>query len=348
MSYSHSGAGASPYLPDLTGTFVDDGFFKLVQLLGSGRSAKVYKALDTTSPDEDPIYYAVKCMRNDAPGSKRVAALRNEFDLHKSVSGRPGIVKFHGIFTDGKKGEYVFMVLDMGCSMQDAIVKRQLYVDRPALIRDALFQVLDAVEECHRDGVYHRDLQPVNLICDLKGSWIRIADFGAATRDEESTEFQCGTPGYTSPECADSTRVSYSPRESDLWAVGVILFSLITGTTPWENAHPSDAKYAAYRADEDNYLIEVFHLTRAANDFFRWCFASKPADRPTLDEMYYAVRDIGRFCVAHASTLHTTRIRTGTAPRPVNVAGSNLRFVDRQMQSITTRQRFAAKLRRIY
>ncbi|KAJ6574340.1 kinase-like domain-containing protein [Mycena capillaripes] len=231
MSYYIYGAGASPYLPDLTGTFVDDGFLKLVQLLGSSRSARVYKAFDTTSPEADPINYAVKCMQNDAPGSKRVAALRNEFDLHKYVTGQSGVVKSHGIFSGGKEGEYVFMVLDAGCSMQDAIVKRQLYVDRPALIRDAFFQLLDAVEECHKNGVYHRDLQPTNLLCDSKGSWIRIADFGAATHDEESTEFQRGSPAYMSPECADSTRASYSPRESDLWAVAVILFSFITGTT---------------------------------------------------------------------------------------------------------------------
>lgn len=63
---------ASHMLPDLTGAFVDEGYLQLVQLLGYGGFAKVYKALDTTSPEDTPIYYAVKCMRSDVPGSRYV------------------------------------------------------------------------------------------------------------------------------------------------------------------------------------------------------------------------------------------------------------------------------------
>jgi serine/threonine protein kinase len=132
-----------------------------------------------------------------------------------------------------------------------------------------------------------------------------------------------------------------------MWALGVVLFTLVTGTTPWPVADPSDLKYAAYRANEAHYLAEVFHLSGAANDFFRWCFAPSPADRPTLDQMYDAVLDIGRFATARLSSLPTPTAMF-PAPAPRVHLSPEFRFIDRRKQSITTRARFTNKLRRVY
>jgi serine/threonine protein kinase len=132
-----------------------------------------------------------------------------------------------------------------------------------------------------------------------------------------------------------------------MWALGVVLFTLVTGTTPWPVADPSDLKYAAYRANEAHYLAEVFHLSGAANDFFRWCFAPSPADRPTLDQMYDAVLDIGRFATARLSSLPTPTAMF-PAPAPRVHLSPKFRFIDRRKQSITTRARFTNKLRRVY
>ncbi|KAJ6470715.1 kinase-like domain-containing protein [Mycena vulgaris] len=293
---------ASTSLPDLTGAFVDEGYLQLVELLGCGGYAKVYKALDTTSSSNDPAYYAVKCIRNGAPGSRDVSILQNEFRMHRDVSHEPGVVSFHHVFTGGEDGEFVFMVLDLAAGdMLHSIVKRHLYVDRPALVTEVFMQVLAAVEQCHENGVFHRDLKPQNFLCDSEGTSIRLADFGMATREDESQIFKCGTLAFMSPECADSTppnRVSYSPRESDLWALGVVLFTLVTSTLPWAVADLSDPKYVAFRTDEYNYLVSMFHLTVAANDLFRWCFAADAAYRPTLAQLRVAVLNLERFSLA--------------------------------------------------
>ncbi|KAJ7122063.1 hypothetical protein C8R43DRAFT_52342 [Mycena crocata] len=129
---------ATQNLPDLTGTFVDEGSLQLVQLLGCGSFAKVYKALDTTSSPDDPVFYAVKCMYNDFPGTQRKAAMRNEFSMHRAVSHQPGVVSFHYIFTLGDDAEFMFMLLDLGAgNMLDAVLQQQTYVDRPALVKEA-------------------------------------------------------------------------------------------------------------------------------------------------------------------------------------------------------------------
>ncbi|KAJ7167982.1 kinase-like domain-containing protein [Mycena filopes] len=252
----------SSRLPNLTGAFVDEGYLQLVQLLACGGFAKVYKALDTASPPENPVFYAVKCMQNGAPGSLLVSTLKNETD-----------------------------------NMLDLIFRGQVYVDRPALVKQAFLEVLDAVAQCHDAGVFHRDIKPQNILCTSAGTGIRLADFGMTTREDESTVFRCGTLAYMSPECVDSTRVSYSPRQSHLWALAVLLLNLATGTVPWLNT-TSDPRFAAYRADEDAYLLHTLHLTRAAADLFRWCFTADPATLPTLQQMRDAVLNIERFSLA--------------------------------------------------
>ncbi|KAJ6524907.1 kinase-like domain-containing protein, partial [Mycena vulgaris] len=149
-------------LPDLTGAFFDEGYLQLVELLGCGGYAKVYKALDTTSSSDDPAHYAVKCMRNGAPGSREVSILQNEFRVHRDISHEPGVVSFRHVFTGGEDGEFVFMVLDLAAGdMLHSIVK----LDRRALVTETFMQVLAAVEQCHDNGVFHRDLKPQNFLC---------------------------------------------------------------------------------------------------------------------------------------------------------------------------------------
>ncbi|KAJ7737430.1 kinase-like domain-containing protein [Mycena maculata] len=281
-------------LPDLTGTFVDEGYLHLVQLLGCGGSAKVYKALDTTSSSDDPLYFAVKCMRNCASGSEGAAILQHEVNIHAAVAHEPGVLTYHKVFAEGEKREFVFIVLDLctGGDMLDAIFWRRIYVDRPVLVRQVFLEVLDAVEDCHVNGVYHRDVKPDNILYRSARRGIRIADFGLATREEESTSFKCGSLAYMSPECADETRTSYSPLQSDLWGLSITLLNLITTQNPWHVADLTDARYATYRADPDNYLYNILHLSPGANHLFSWCFATDPAMRPSLAQMRSVVREL--------------------------------------------------------
>ncbi|KAJ6479983.1 hypothetical protein C8R47DRAFT_1218905 [Mycena vitilis] len=123
----------------------------------------------------------------------------------------------------------------------------------------------------------------------------------------------------------------------------MVLFLLITRTTPWGIASPSDPRYAAFRADPANYLAETYRLSPITNDFFGACFAEDPAKRLNLDEMFAAVRDIGRFALADTRVIHTSAaaartLRPDTAP--------NFRFVDRGKKSIIARQRFLNTQRR--
>ncbi|KAJ7271104.1 kinase-like domain-containing protein [Mycena rebaudengoi] len=163
----------SQILPDLTGEFVDDGALLLLQLLGSGAYGKVYKALDTASQPGARTYYAVKCMPRYVPDSREARIQENELMLHKMVSAHSGVITLHRKFTTP---DLVFVVLDLADGdLFNALMERQCYKEDPARIKQAFGEILSAVEFCHRNSVFHRDLKLENILLNSAGTDVRLA-----------------------------------------------------------------------------------------------------------------------------------------------------------------------------
>lgn len=185
-------------MPDFSGQVLAKGRFFVLDCLGSGAYGKVYRALDTTSPEGDPTYYAIKCLDRHVPGSSLDFIQQREFALHKLVSGHPNIVTFHECFRDDL---YVYVVLDLctGGDLFTAITEQRLFHNNSALIKTAFLQLLDAVEHIHDLGVFHRDIKPENVLFSKDSSLIRLADFGLSIRSPVCEEFGCGSSYYMSP-----------------------------------------------------------------------------------------------------------------------------------------------------
>ncbi|KAJ7168045.1 kinase-like domain-containing protein, partial [Mycena filopes] len=196
----------SQTLPDLTGQFIDDGCLLLLCLLGSGSYGKVDKAVDTSSPPDAPEYYAVKCLRRFAAGTREAQIQENELLVHKMIGHHPTIISYHREFATD---EYIFVVLEFstGGDFYTAMVDRGCFEGNVARVKQSMNEILDAVEFLHRNSVYHRDIKPENILCNAAGTDIRLADFGLATQDALSTQFGCGSRSYMSP---------------DLWAISVL------------------------------------------------------------------------------------------------------------------------------
>ncbi len=129
---------------------------------------------------------------------------------------------------------------------------------RIARIVDVLQQVLAALGEAHELGIVHRDLKPENIILQPKrrgGDLVKVLDFGLAKlRADQPTKVTspgivCGTPDYMAPEQGRGDKVD---GRSDLYAVGVILFQLLTGRLPFEGDSPTQ--------------VVMMHLTVPAPD----------------------------------------------------------------------------------
>jgi eukaryotic-like serine/threonine-protein kinase len=207
-----------------------DGRYRIVRKLGSGGMADVYLAED----EELGRRIAIKILNDrHANDDSFVERFRREAKNAAGLS-HPNIVSIY----DRGEAEgtyYIAMEYLDGRSLKELVVARG-----PLPIPDAIAatrQVLAALRFAHRKGVVHRDIKPHNVMADADGR-LKVTDFGIARAGvSQMTEAGSiiGTAQYLSPEQARGAPVD---QRSDLYSVGVVLYEMLTGTTPFSGESP--------------------------------------------------------------------------------------------------------------
>jgi serine/threonine protein kinase len=235
----------------------------VVDVLGQGAYAVVYLVREVKTNK----FYALKCLCKRGLTWEQLSLQREEAKLHKLLGHHRNIVYLDRYF---ENRDWLYLVLEY-CPGRDlfewisgnhdeftADGRRRSESKRRRLIKDVFAQALEAVVYCHKRGVYHRDLKPENfIVCD--NGTVKLTDFGLATQEERSFDFDCGSQPYMSYECRIELDESYSPRTADVWSMGVLLLTMLYKRTPWAAASPEECKpFSRFLQDPIRYLTHEF------------------------------------------------------------------------------------------
>ncbi|MFC1766695.1 protein kinase, partial [Planctomycetota bacterium] len=239
--------GATIVSPLAEGPGTIIGPYKLLEQIGEGGMAVVYMA-----EQKHPIRRKV-ALKIIKPGmdTKQVIARFEAERQALALMNHPHIAKVFDAGTTETGHPYFVMELVRGVSITE-------YCDQQTLSTHArlelFIQVCNAVQHAHHKGVIHRDLKPSNIMVTLHdGQHIAVViDFGIAKATSqqltEKTLFtryaqMIGTPEYMSPEQAEMSRLDVDTR-TDIYSLGVLLYELLTGTTPVDSDTLREAGYA--------------------------------------------------------------------------------------------------------
>lgn len=251
------------------GTMV--GPYMLTELLGEGGFGLVYVA-----EQQHPVHrtVAVKLIK---PGmdSKEILSRFERERQSLAVMDHPAIAKIldAGTTVDGRP--YFAMELVSGIPITRYCDQNRLAIEQRL---ELFMQLCEAVHHAHQKGIVHRDLKPSNLLVEDQAGKpvIKIIDFGIAKainqslfRDESRTQHGqvVGTPIYMSPEQATSSNKTDVDARSDIYSLGVVLFELLTGSTPiTRDQLRADGPEATYRRiREEDCPLPSSRLTQSGN-----------------------------------------------------------------------------------
>eukprot|EP00826_Nyctotherus_ovalis_P042495 TRINITY_DN4377_c0_g2_i1.p1 TRINITY_DN4377_c0_g2~~TRINITY_DN4377_c0_g2_i1.p1 ORF type:complete len:452 (+),score=97.51 TRINITY_DN4377_c0_g2_i1:510-1865(+) len=141
-------------------------------------------------------------------------------------------------------------------------------------------QIVEGLECIHKYNIAHRDLKPENLLLDSDNN-IKIVDFGLSNRyaKGELLRTACGSPCYAAPEMIAGKR--YNGPAADVWSAGIVLFAIVCGHLPFENANTSKLYKMILSG---NFLIPS-HVSEEARDLIKGILRTDPSVRYTIDDI---------------------------------------------------------------
>jgi len=205
--------------------------YTIGKTLGKGDSCRVVVAKDKSSKDK----FALKIL--SALSRINGDLYQREQEMLKLLN-HPNILKFVECHKDSRSF-YIVTELSEGGELFDRIIDENYAITEKMAARYVKTMLL-AIEHCHEKNIIHRDIKPENFVFKTKdpGSEMVLIDFGCAMQVERKTEYKelIGTPYYLSPELAAGDRYIRTGEvlmSSDLWAIGVITYVLMTGRPPF-------------------------------------------------------------------------------------------------------------------
>jgi len=263
------------------------GPYLLVELLGRGGMASVYRAEKVElSADDPPI--AIKLLNNYSWFVD--AKFRQRFDREAAVCSRlrhPSIV---ALYESGAEGELMYLVMELARGQTLRSLIGPGGVDLPRAL-ELLSPVVEGLAFAHEQGIVHRDLKPENImVCEQGG--VKLMDFGLAKAQDSArvteTGSVLGTLAYISPEQIQGKGYQAA---SDQYALGVILYELLTGVLPFRRRKAMEVVMQHLHEEPPSILDEKPSLPAAVGPAIARMLAKDPAARfPDVKEALAALQ----------------------------------------------------------
>eukprot|EP00002_Diphylleia_rotans_P025146 TRINITY_DN4978_c0_g2_i2.p1 TRINITY_DN4978_c0_g2~~TRINITY_DN4978_c0_g2_i2.p1 ORF type:complete len:660 (-),score=155.26 TRINITY_DN4978_c0_g2_i2:275-2254(-) len=207
------------------------GNYQLEKTLGEGTFGKVKLGTHLLTGEKVAVKILDKEKLIDPQDRERLA---REIKIMKMIN-TPYAVRLYEVIDTSK---HMFLVLEYapGGELFDYIVAHERVKEKEA--RRFFRQLVSGIDYCHRKNIIHRDLKPENLLLDADLN-IKIVDFGFSNMAIAGQYLRtfCGSPAYAAPEMISGRE--YIGPEVDLWSMGVILYALLCGYLPFDNANIS-------------------------------------------------------------------------------------------------------------
>ncbi|XP_014250001.1 serine/threonine-protein kinase MARK2-like isoform X7 [Cimex lectularius] len=246
------------------------GKYRLLKTIGKGNFAKVKLARHVPTGKEVAIKIIDKTQLN--PGS--LQKLFREVRIMKLLD-HPNIVKLFQVI-ETEKTLYLVMEYASGGEVFDYLVLHGRMKEKEA--RAKFRQIVSAVQYCHQKKIIHRDLKAENLLLDSEMN-IKIADFGFSNEFTPGNKLDtfCGSPPYAAPELFQGKK--YDGPEVDVWSLGVILYTLVSGSLPFDGSTLRELRERVLRG---KYRIP-FYMSTDCENLLRKFLVLNPAKRASLE-----------------------------------------------------------------
>ncbi|MBI1881510.1 MAG: protein kinase, partial [Chloroflexi bacterium] len=277
------------------------GPYQIEAILGSGGMAVVYRARDGQG---QPV--ALKVLF-PPPGAGAEMLARFEREARTATRLRhPAIVR---VVEAGQVNGRAFMAMALieGESLADRLARTGSLDETAAA--DIVWQIADALDYAHRQGVVHRDIKPSNILLATDGRAL-LADFGVALALDDlaltRTGHTVGTPAYMAPEQASGAAVD---GRADLYSLGVVLYQMVTGRTPFRGNTPQVLHAHVY--DPPPAPSTIARVSPGMETIILRALAKNPAERfQTGAALAQALARLSDQTTALPVPLETTRSRS--------------------------------------
>ena len=247
--------------------------------LGIGSYAEVKLGIHKITNKKYAIKIYDKCLIND---EEKKYTIKNEiFILQQLNNENDNIMKLYDVINTNR---YLYLILEYidGISLLEFIQRDKKRRIEENICKDIFYQIVKAILYCQKKNICHRDIKLENILI-INNNIIKLIDFGFAVKCKrnEYQDFYCGTLYYMPPEIVNKQK--YIPFYSDIWSLGVLLYTMLFGNFPFKSKKESELFELINKAKLD--FPDDIEVSEEVKNLLFKIIVIKPTKRISLEDI---------------------------------------------------------------